>query len=72
MPLHETEVKKLLEHVNLLCDSAWGYGQFFGGGSDAPEPAHYLEGLDASQGWRSGHALDWYERKLWRVGMDLV
>ncbi len=72
MSLHETKIKKFLERVNLLCDSAGRYCQFFGGGSDAATAAHGLEGLNGSQGWRPGHALDGYERKLWEGGMDLV
>lgn len=72
MPLHETELKKLLKYVNLLRYGAWGNCQFFGSGGDAAAPAHDLKGLNGSQGRRSGHALDLCERKLWDVRMDLV
>lgn len=72
MSLHETELEKLLECVNLLCNSARGNRQFFGSGSDAATAAHDLKGMNGPQGRRSGHAWGLCERKLWDVRMDLV
>jgi hypothetical protein len=72
MSFNEPNSQKRFKCMNLLCDSARGNGQFFGGGGDAAASTQYFEGLHSPQRRSLDHLLNSGETKCWEAVIDLV